>query len=471
MQLVEQQVISKADPRFAAIDAAAFKAKNLYNAANYLVRQAFIFEHRYLGYAAVFHLIKHHQAYIALPRKVSNDILRQLDKNWRAFFAACEAYREDPSKFVGRPKLPKYKDKSTGRFLLTYDLQALSRRALARGRLRPSGLDMEFPTTHQGIKQARIVPHLGFYMMEIVYEQHEAAPSGNPALYAAVDLGVDTLAAITSNKVGFVPRLVNGRPIKSTNQFYNKRRAELQATLDHEGTTARLERLTIKRTRRINHYLHGASKTIIALLVQEGIGTLVIGKNPLWKQAVELGRVNNQQFVQIPHARFIEMLRYKAELAGITVKVQEESYTSKASFLDLDPLPVYDPQRDDQPAFSGKRVERGLYRAKSGRRIQADVNASFNIGRKAFPNSFGQGIEAALAVRPVGLAISPVIPSRARERASVLQTRAKLSMLRDTVTYCSGTWLAQSGSDVRRGPAKGDKTRGEESATGPRSGP
>jgi putative transposase len=253
MQLVEQHVISRSDPRFAPIDAAAFKAKNLYNAANYLVRQAFIFERRYLGYAALFHLLKHHEAYRALPRKVSNDILRQLDKNWRAFFAACEAYREDPSKFVGRPKLPRYKDKTKGRFLLIYDLQAISRRALARGILAPSGLDIEVQTAHQRIKQARIVPRSGFYVVEIVYEQAEQTPQGDPVLHAAVDLGVDTLAAITSNKQGFIPRLVNGRPIKSTNQFYNKRRAELQEALGHEGTTARMERLTTKRTRRISH--------------------------------------------------------------------------------------------------------------------------------------------------------------------------------------------------------------------------
>ena len=165
-------------------------------------------------------------------------------------------------------------------------------------------------------------------------------------------------------------------------------------------------------------------ETIIELLVSEGIGTLVIGKNLLWKQEIELGRVNNQHFVQIPHARLIEMLTYKAELAGITVKLQEESYTSKASFLDLDPLPVYDPKREDKPTFSGKRETRGLYRAKSGRRIQADVNGAYNIGRKAFPNSFGQGIEAVRAVRPVGLPISTVIPSRARDRAAALPTRA-----------------------------------------------
>jgi putative transposase len=424
MQLVEQHVISRSDPRFDPIDGAAFAAKNLYNAANYLVRQAFIFEHRYVGYRELFHLLKRHEAYTALPRKVSNDILRQLDKNWQAFFAACEAYREDPSKFTGRPKLPRYKHKTKGRFLLIYDLQAISHRALACGRVRPSGLDIEVHTAHKTVKQARIVPRSGYYVVEVVYEHAEAVPSGNPALVAAVDLGVDTLAALTSNKVGFVPRLVHGRVLKSYNQFYNKCRAELQTALGRDGTTARMERLTTRRTRRINHYLHAASKTIIALLVQEGIGTLVVGKNLLWKQEAKLGRINNQHFVQLPHARFIGMLSYKAKLAGIKVIVQEESYTSKASFLDRDPLPIYDPKRKEQPTFSGKRVERGLYRAKDGRRIQADVNGSYNILRKAFPDSFGQGIEAALAVRPVGLPISTVIPSRARVRAVILPTRA-----------------------------------------------
>ncbi len=413
MQLVEQHVIKAGDPRFAVIDAAAFKAKNLYNAANYLVRQAFIFEQRYLGYTEVFHLLKQTDAYTALPRKVSNDILRQLDKNWRAFFAACEAYREDPGRFVGRPKLPKYKHKTKGRFLLIYDLQAISRRALARGALRPSGLNIEVQTAQRRVKQARIVPRAGYYVVEIVYEQAEAAASFNPTLYAAVDIGVDNLAAITANKQGFVPRLVNGRPIKSTNQFYNKRRAELQETLGHPGTTRQMDCLTTKRTRRINHYLHAASKAMIALLVQEGIGTLVVGKNPGWKQEAELGRVNNQHFVQLPHARFIAMLEYKAKLAGIRFVLQEESYTSKASFLDLDPLPVYDPKREEEPRFSGKRVKRGLYRARDGRTLNADVNGSANILRKALPNaSWADGIEA-VAVRPVWLTFAWSVQPRA----------------------------------------------------------
>ncbi len=379
------------------------------------MRQSFIWEGKYLPFAAIYQQVKHTPEYRALPGKVSNDILRQLEKNWRAFFAACEAYREDPSKFVGRPKLPGYKDKEQGRFLLTYDLQAISRRALKRGIFAPSGLKIEVQTALQSLKQARIVPRAGFYVVELVYEQPECPPQGDPNLIAAVDLGVDTLAALTSNKVGFTPRRVLGRVLKSLNQFYNKRRAELQEALGHEGNTRRMERLTTRRTRRINHYLHAASKTIVALLVADGIGTLVIGKNLLWKQEATLGRVNNQHFVQIPHARFIEMLTYKAKLSGIQVIVQEESYTSKASFLDLDPLPVYDPLSQDKPVFSGKRVERGLYRASNGRRIHADVNGSYNTLRKAVPNSFGQGREA-VAVRPVRLDTGAVSPARGAGR-------------------------------------------------------
>jgi putative transposase len=212
------------------------------------------------------------------------------------------------------------------------------------------------------------------------------------------------LAAITSDKAGFIPRIVNGRPVKSINQFYNKRKAELQCQLGHPGTTAQMERLTAHRTRQIDHYLHTASRRIIDLLVAEGIGTLVIGKNPLWKQETLMGRRNNQNFVSIPHARFIRMLTYKAELVGIQAQITEESYTSKASFLDDDPLPVYAAERQESAIFSGRRVKRGLYRSASGRQINADVNGAYNILRKALPDAFGKGIAGA-AVHPVRLAV------------------------------------------------------------------
>jgi IS605 OrfB family transposase len=394
VKLVEQHIISKCDPRYAAIDAAAFASKNLYNAALYQVRQSFIHEGKYLNYHEVQRRMQSHEAYKALPAKVSQQILMVLDRNWTSFFEALEAYQKDPSKFLGRPALPKYKDKSEGRNILVYTIQAISKKGLKRGLVEPSMLPISIKTQHKDIDQVRIIPRKGFYVVEVVYEKAVKQAPVNPAYYAGIDIGMNNLVALTSNKPAFQAVVVNGRPVKSTNQFYNKRKAELQHKLGHTGTTARVERMTNKRNRRIDHYMHSASRSIINLLVKEGIGMLVIGKNDGWKQEIEMGKRNNQNFVQIPHARFIQMLTYKAELVGITVKITEESYTSKASFLDRDPLPVRSQNDDTRHTFSGKRVKRGLYRVSDGRCINADVNGAYNMVRKVAPDAFGpEGVE------------------------------------------------------------------------------
>ncbi len=426
MPLVEQHVIKRTDPRFAVIDEAAFKSKNLYNAALYEIRQSFIHHGVYLPYREVQQRMQSHEAYKALPAKVSQQVLMQLAHDWESFFEARDAYREDPSNFTGCPRLPKYKDKVKGRNLLVYTLQALrggqSKRGI-RGVIRPSGLPIEVHTLCTTIDQVRIVPRNGFYLVEVVYEQGIHPAPLNSAYYAGIDIGMDNLVALASNKPGFVPVLVNGRPVKSINQYYNKRRAEVQSQLRRKGTTKRIERLTNTRNRRIDHYLHTTSRRIIDLLVQEGIGVLVIGKNDGWKQEANLGKQNNQNFVQIPHARFIQMLTYKAKLVGIMVKVIEESYTSKASLLDLDPLPVRDPNNNgEQHQFSGKRIKRGLYRASDGRTINADINGSGNIIRKVAPDAFskvrgvedGKGVLASLVVHPVRI----VIPRRTQKGKS-----------------------------------------------------
>jgi putative transposase len=406
MQLVEQTIIGRRDPRFQEIDRAAFAAKNLYNAANYLIRQSFIVQGVYLDNVKVFHQMKTHEAYRALPAKVSNSILIQLHKNWVAFFKGMEEWKAHPETFLGRPKLPNYKHKEQGRFLLIYDIQALGKRIFKKtGMLLPSGLTTMIPTNitdWNTIDQLRIVPRTGFYVVEVVYRKEPAHKDVDPTLIAALDVGVNVLAAMTSNKKGFVPRLVSGKPLKSLNQFYNKQRGHQQKRLS-KGKYPRyasraLDQITTKRNRRVQHYLHTASRRIIDLCVTEGIGTIVVGKNVFWKQGTNLGRRTNQAFVQIPHARFIELLRYKGELVGIHVETHEESSTSKASFLDRDILPVYDPTRNKKLHFSGKRETRGLYRAANGRRIHADVNGSYNELRKVFPNSFGQGIEAPAVV-------------------------------------------------------------------------
>jgi putative transposase len=405
MRLVEQHVISPNDPRDKIIDVAAFASKNLYNAANYIVRQSFINNHIYLGYGEVYHHIKTHEAYRALPAKVANDVLRLLDKNWKSFFKAIKAWGLDPSQFVGRPALPKYKDKQKGRNILIYDIQALSKKALKKGLIQPSMLGIEIQTKQTKVAQVRIIPRKGFYMVEVVYDRDEVQAEVNPALIAAVDIGVNNLVALTSNKSGFLPRIVNGRPIKSVNQYYNKQRERHQKKMGkYHYTSRKLDRITNKRTRRIDHYMHTASKRLISLLVAEGIGTLIIGKNPHWKQDPTMRKKDAQHFVQLPHARFIEMLSYKAKLVGIQVILQEESYTSKASFLDLDPIPTYGKVKSE-PVFSGRRIKRGMYKASDKRKINADVNGSYNIMRKASPKAFrSNGVEGA-AVHPVRLAV------------------------------------------------------------------
>ncbi len=415
MQLVERYIIQKKDARYGAIDAATFASKNLYNAALYEVRQTFFITATSLSYPALDKRMQGHEAYQALPAKVAQHVLTQVATAWSSFWLALQAYKADPSKCLGRPQLPKYLHKTQGRNLLIYTMQAVSRgkRTLERRIIQPSQLGIQVKTQRdpQSIAQVRVVPKQGYAVVEVIYEQAERTTAVDPDLLAGIDVGINNLAALTSNKPGFVPVIVNGRGIKSTNQFYNKRRAQLQKSLGRPGSTPRMEKLTNKRTRRIDHDLHTTSRFLIDLLVAEGIGTLIIGKNNGWKQEATMGSRANQHFVQIPHARFITMLIYKAEMVSIRVLLTEESYTSQASFLDHDPLPVYKKGSPTTYAFSGKRIKRGLYRAADGRLINADCNGSGNIIRKVAPNAFGsEGVEDGEAKPRVVHPVRIVIP-------------------------------------------------------------
>jgi IS605 OrfB family transposase len=346
--------------------------------------------------------MKGESEYAALPRKVAQWVLKQVCVAWDSYCQALAAWEEEPTRFLDRPRIPHYKDKQQGRNLLVYTIQALSVPALRDHMIRPSGLGITVHTRQHNVQQVRIIPRIGFYIVEVIYDREPVPAAVNPTLHAGVDIGLNNLAMLTSDKPGFVPRVVNGRPVKSSNQFYNKRRAQLQSLLGTVGTSRRLERLTTRRTRRIDWYLHTASRRMIDLVVAEGIGTLCIGKNPLWKQNANMGTRTNQNFVSVPHARFIAMLVYKAALVGIQTCITEESYTSKASFLDADPLPVYG--ATDLPTFSGRRVRRGLYRAADGRHINADANGAYNTIRKVAPDAFARGSRGCV-VHPVRLAV------------------------------------------------------------------
>jgi len=395
MQLVEQHRIDRHDPRWAAIDTAAFASKNLYNAALYLTRQAYIKDHTVLGWGEMDKLPQPTDEYRALPSKVAQWVMRQVALAWKTYFAACAAWEAAPSRFFGHPKLPKYHDKK-GRNLLIYTEQAISRHPGNAGWIIPSGLPIRVATKQpfDAIAQVRIVPHATHYTVEVIYEQKIIPTDVDPLWVAGLDIGVNNLAVIASNQPDFTPLLVNGRPLKALNQWYNKRRAHYRSLLpDGQYTSHRLDSLADKRKRQVDSYLHVASRRIVDHLVQRHIGTLIIGKNDGWKQKVKLGTRTNQAFVFLPHTRFIQMLQYKAQLMGIRVTVTEESYTSKCSFLDLEPIGKHD-------AYAGKRVKRGLFRASDGRLLHADVNGAYNILRKVLPDAFSKGI-AGVVVHPV----------------------------------------------------------------------
>ncbi|QFS48995.1 RNA-guided endonuclease InsQ/TnpB family protein [Nostoc sphaeroides] len=397
MQLVERHIIKQSHPNHSEIDQICFLSKNLYNAANYLIRQTLFKTGEILNYNQVQKVLQTEVDYKQLPAKVSQQVLMVLDKNWKAFREATKAYHKNPSKFLGKPKLPKYKDKIKGRNLVIYTIQALSKVGLNKGLIKPSQTNISLPTQQTMIAQVRIVPKLNHYIIEVIYNKKEKEKLPDNNRIASIDLGLNNLASVTFNQAGLKPFLINGRPLKSINHFFNKRKSELQSILK-TGTSKKLQKLCTKRNFKVDDYLHKASRYLIKKLVSLNISTLVIGQNEGWKQEINIGSRNNQNFVQIPHSRFIQQLTYKAELEGITVIIQEESYTSKSSFLDQDEIPVY--KKDVKYSFSGKRIKRGQYLSSNGSLINADVNGSLNILRKAIPKAFAEGIK--------GIVVSPV---------------------------------------------------------------
>ena len=280
---MEQHRIDRHDSHWKAIDAAAFFSKNLYNATLYTKRQAYIHEnHRIIGYAELDKRMQPTDAYRALPAKVVQWVLKHLCTAWDTYFAAVAEFEKHPGKFLGHPKLPKYLDKLKGRNLLVYTAQANSRDQKNAGWIIPSGVPIRIPTklTNPDIDQVRLVPKATHYVVEVVYERVPELASVDPSLVVSIDIGVNSLAAITINKPGFIPLLVNGRPVKSLNQGYNKGRAQLQSGLPEGIFSSRhLDEMTDHRTRSISYYLHTASRVIINHVVKAGIGTLVIGKN------------------------------------------------------------------------------------------------------------------------------------------------------------------------------------------------
>lgn len=394
MRQVEKHVIKKTHKFWQEIDDLAFKSKNLFNLANYEYRQHFFATGKTLGLPNLYHKLKDTDAYRALPTKVSKQIIKNLTEVWTGYVQAHKDWTKNPHKYLGEPRIPKYKDKTKGRNIVIYPDESIYKKTLKDGICHLSMSSIKIQTQIKVIDSVRIIPTNSAYVIEIIYEKQESEQSSS--LYiAGIDLGISNLVALSSNQPGFTPLLINGRKLKSINQFFNKCKAQLQSQLKgNQKISKRIKGLTDKRNSVVDNFMHVTSKRVVDILKTCDIGTLVIGKNDGWKQNVAIGKSNNQQFTQIPHAKLIEKITYKAQLAGIKVITINESYTSKTSALDLE-------QPVKHSTYFGKRVKRGLFKSATGIVWNADINGSCQIIRKYAPDAFRQEELVRLAVNPI----------------------------------------------------------------------
>jgi len=373
----------------------------LYNSCLYTVRQSYIKDKTNVLFN-LHHLMKDTDVYKDLPAKVSSTVLNCVIFNFKSYFAALKSYDVNPKKFNSRPKLPKYLDKKDGRFFTSYTNQAISKKVFKSShvvKLSKTNIEINTKITDFGlIDCVRIIPNNGYYTIEIVYTISTKYMLEDNQRYIGIDLGVNNLGVLTSNVDDLNPLKINGRPLKSINQFYNKRLSEMKNILEKRNKSFKsknINKLSLKRKNKVDNYLHESSKEIVNYCVKNKINTIVIGKNDGWKQDSEMSKKTNQNFIQIPHSRFISMITYKSEIEGIKVITTNESYTSKCSFLDGEI-----PKKHD--TYKGRRIKRGMFKSEKGILINADVNGSYNILIKVVPNAFVNGIEG-VGVHPIDI--------------------------------------------------------------------
>ena len=388
-QLVEKHDFLKGSAEYEELDQLCFLSKNLYNAGLYVVRQHFFETKKNLSYGNLEkQFVDTNQAdFRALPAKVSQHTLKLINQNFNSFFALLK--RKKAGEYSEKVRIPAYLPKQTGRQILHYTSQAVSTKA-KRGYIHLSQTKIFIKSKVGKVQFVRVVHKRHKITVEVGYKRK--LPNEKiltcPREFSAVDIGVNNLATVTF--ANSRPFIVNGKPLKSINQHFNKINAELlsrQRKINPTDFSRTNKMLTLsnRRNNKISDYLHKASRYIVNQLVSRRVTDLVIGHNKKWKQGTKLGKKTNQNFVSIPFNKFIDMLTYKCALVGISVHSIDESYTSKASFLDRDFVPDYAPEDLTKHKFSGRRKCRGLYKSKNFTQLlNADVNGSLNIMRKFF---------------------------------------------------------------------------------------
>ncbi|OXB94913.1 RNA-guided endonuclease InsQ/TnpB family protein [Parageobacillus galactosidasius] len=378
-------------------DDLCFKSKNLYNYANYIVRQEFINNNEWIRYNSLDKMLKHEEVYKELPSQTSQQILRLLDRNWKSFFQAIKDWSKNKEKYLGKPKLPKYKKKN-GRNIVIFTNQQCK---IKDGYIKFPKTDLKLKTkVTEGLQQVRIVPKGSIYIIEVVYKKEIPDIIRESNRVVGIDLGLDNFVTMVNN-IGETPIVINGKGIKSINQYYNKQLSYFKSILKKQNgldRSKRLEKLTLKRNNKIKDFMHKASRYVVNWCVKHNIDTVIIGKNDNWKQEINLGKRLNQSFVQIPYDMFIHQLQYKCEEVGIKIVLTDESYTSGTSFLDGEA-----PTKENYN--KSRRIKRGLFRSNKGILINADVNGAYQIIKKVSPNAFANGVEG-VGLHPVKLNVA-----------------------------------------------------------------
>ncbi|MHA1946491.1 MAG: RNA-guided endonuclease InsQ/TnpB family protein [Candidatus Hodarchaeales archaeon] len=358
-----------------------YLSKNLYNEENYLIRQELFSSGKWIKYYSLYHLIKSSENYRKLPAQTAQQVLKILDRSWTSFFRAIKVWSKDKYKFLGRPMLPKYKPKN-GEFMLVFTNQQVKLKDRILKFPKKVGLEVTTRLSDTtDLREVRIIPKGIGYILEIVYSKNFNPKPLNIDNLLSIDLGVRNLITAVNNN-DLKPFIIKGGVVKSINQYFNKVRARVKSTYDHQGikTGKSIQQLTNKRNKKIHDYFHKTSRKLIDYCVLNDIGTMVIGYNPEWKQNCRIGKTNTQNFVTIPYYKLVQQLIYKADEQGIKVIKQEESHSSKCSFLDNEPIEHHD-------KYLGKRISRGLFKSKQGYIINADVNGAYNILKKAILNA------------------------------------------------------------------------------------
>lgn len=387
---IEKHILNKNSPLWKACDELCFQSKNLYNYANYIMRQSFINKEGIIKYNDLTKQLKVSDPFKELGSNSSQHTLKMLCRDWKSFMALLKMYNKNPKSLLGRPKLPHYKNKDGRHICVLTNWQTQIKDGylyFAFTRMKP--FNNMIRTKIQGHHmQTRIIPRGGSYILEIVYEIKREEINHESKNIASIDLGVNNFVTIANN-IGAKSIIINGRGIKSYNVYWNKQMAKyksLAKTNNKSDWTKKLQQLTNKRNNKMDYMLHKMSREVVNYCIGLGIDTIIVGLNKEWKQNSNMFKSANQTFVQIPFDKFINKLQYKCEDVGIKFIINEESYTSGTSFLD-DELPIkenYDKSR---------RQFRGLFVSNNGTKINADLNGAYQIMKKVFPNSFENGIK------------------------------------------------------------------------------